>query len=294
MVYGDVQSLKEPWGLLNRSLDQRALERCRTGRGGGCGDLHLRVQSLHLVAGHDGRSAVRPVRLDHPSARAGDARARRSSSSDTCRCHIRRLLHLMARHPLAVAYDRVPTDLFPTTVFPRPTRLVDLQLAVTHADRVLAELNAGPGAPAPAPITTTYEREMRTTPDLHWAASQSWAGLLNAASLCASRLRLPLQSAGAGPAGSPESAVAAGNGRWPPATMAVAVADAVIERQAEVPAMVTALVVRDALVRLAHNLTLSSPASCWSSPATRCFRSSSTRTCRCSAGSTSASRSQRS
>ena len=247
MIYGNVQSLKEPWGLLNRSLISVPWSGVALVAAAGAATCIFAFNPFtSLLVTIEGPRFGRFVSITLLLVQAMLGLG--LVQFGYLWYHIRRLLHLMARHPLAVAYDRVPTDLFPTTVFPRPTRLVDLQLAVTHADRVLAELNAGPGAPAPAPITTTYEREMRTTPDLHWAASQSWTGLLNAASLCASRLRLPLQSAGTGPAGSPETAVAAGN-------VAVAVADAVIERQAEVPAMVTALVVRDALVRLAHNLT---------------------------------------
>jgi hypothetical protein len=250
MVYGDVQTLNGGWGVLNRSL------------------ISVPWSGVALVVAACGATCVfafNPVTSWLVSTE-GPRFGRFVSTSllllqvllglglvqfGCLWRQIRRLLAQMARHPLADAYDRVPKDLFPSTIFPRATRLLDVQLAVTHADRVLAELGES-ARHAPAPITPTFEREMRGCPDLHWASSDSWKALLHAASFCAGRLRTSPLTIPAPIVSTPIPNASQGG---------VAIATAatarvtILQRQAELPAMVAALVVRDAVGRLAHNLS---------------------------------------
>ena len=160
---------------------------------------------------------------------------------------VKGFLDLMAHHPLGEACGRVPRDLFPATILPTAPHLADLQSAVAQADRIRAEAD---GASA-ACVTAVFERDMRDAPGQHWAASASWNGLLNAASLSALAIRNgSLPTAAGPPMQIPASPSPSPSGTATVVTQTVSAA----RRQAEIPAMVAALVIRDALARLAHNL----------------------------------------
>ena len=158
---------------------------------------------------------------------------------------VKGFLELMAHHPLGEACGRVPRDLFPATILPTAPHLVDLQSAVAQADRIRAEVDPA----AAASVTAAFEKDMREAPGQHWAASASWNALLNAASLSALAIRDGSLATAAGQA--PQVPTSPG-----PAGTATVVTQTVsaARRQAEIPAMVAALVIRDALARLAHNL----------------------------------------
>src|SRR5436190_6125821 len=174
---------------------------------------------------------------------------------------IRRLLGFMAHHELADAYERVPRDVFPVMIFPRAPRLADLKIAVAHC--------AGRGGPSSAvdahavgipteasDLEKTCRREMRDTPDRPWAASETWRLLLDGAlqnerglrtnRLLGSDARLRVaQMAPSSP----------GNDFVAKAIAEIVAADrALFQREADLPAMLIAFVVRDALARLVPNL----------------------------------------
>ena len=174
---------------------------------------------------------------------------------------IRRLLGFMAHHELADAYERVPRDVFPITVFPRAPRLADLKIPVAHcAGRVglASAVDAhAVGIPTEASdLEKTFRREMRDTPDRPWAASETWRALLDGAlqndrglrsnRLLGSDARLRLAQM------TPSSP---GNDFVAKAIAEIVAADrALYQREADLPAMLITFVVRDALARLAPNL----------------------------------------
>jgi len=174
---------------------------------------------------------------------------------------IRRLLGFMAHHELADSYERVPRDVFPVMIFPRAPRLADLKIPVAHCAGRVGPASAvdahAVGIPAEASaLEQTFRAEMRDTPDKPWAASETWRLLLDGALQHERGLRstrLLGSDARVRLAQMPPSG--AGNDFVAKAIAEIVAADrALSQREADLPAMLIAFVLRDALARLAPNL----------------------------------------
>ena len=163
---------------------------------------------------------------------------------------LRRLLDTMEWHRMSPAYERIPRDLFPTHLFPRLPRVLELQAPVAYWDSMVA---AGgiPDIPADClDIDAQLGNEVRTSPRLPWSNSATWTKLLHAATSTATSLR---RHAVAVPAMGGSAVVSAGieGAAVMQAVPAVALR---IEQSENLIAMLMAFVIRDALARLGQNL----------------------------------------
>jgi len=131
---------------------------------------------------------------------------------------LRQLLDRMGWHKAAPAYETVPRALYPPGLFPKVPRLMELAPVVNPWSECL-EAASGPGTGGEA--ARVFEADMRTDPHQLWSSSRTWKELLKA-------VKAPV-------AGATESGASA------------------VARQRLVE-MAAALVVRDALARLQHNL----------------------------------------
>ncbi len=144
---------------------------------------------------------------------------------------LKQLLQRMVFHPLARAYERVPRELLPPSLFPSVPRLAELQAPVSRWDRYVTEASTTEGGAAAIPaecfeLRQVFQDEMRTAPTRAWSGRKTWKLLMNAASASAARLQRPVD---------------------PPA-------DAPGRDCEEVVAISMVFVIRDALARLGHNL----------------------------------------
>jgi hypothetical protein len=261
MVYADVQKLKSAWDLLNRSI-------LRVPPGGiavaafiflaTCIFVFDPFQSwLVTIEGQKfGRFVSSTLLLVQVMLSLALVQFVYLWS------RIKELLDLLVRHHLAGAFERIPRELFPRDLFPRSPRLVDLQIPVAHCRRLMGAgtLVGSPvwDMPAQFNLDTTFQEEVLTAPDTPWATSSTWHELLNAAWCLADRLRAECIT---GPAAQglgahllpskPERGKV-----YKPVAVAelVAVDQAALPSEEELPAMLVTLVLRDALVRLAQNL----------------------------------------
>jgi hypothetical protein len=230
MVYADVQKLKAPWDLLNRSI--------LSVPPGGVAIAAFAFVATCIFVFDPFRSWLVTIEGRYFGRFVSAALLLVQVMLTLALVQfvflwkrIQQLLELMARHDYAEAYERVPREMFPTDLFPNAPRLVDLQVIVAHWERLVS----GGGAAAPVlqeipdaalSLDATFRQEMRSAPETRWSASATWAVLLETASLVASRRR----------------------------TGADAAARELLQREEELPAMLIAFVLRDALARLAHNL----------------------------------------
>ena len=172
---------------------------------------------------------------------------------------IKRLLGFMARHRLAGAYQRVSPELFPTDLFPKVPRLVDLEIPVAHWERLVAAGGpAGPSGlrlqPESPDLAATFQEEVRTAPDTPWATSRTWRALLNAD---------PQSRGGCAPSTRQDRSARRRSCRCrarrpnrarPPRWESPPPLPPSCSARRSFPAMLVAFVVRDALARLAQNL----------------------------------------
>jgi hypothetical protein len=179
---------------------------------------------------------------------------------------LKQLLERMAWHPLAGAYERVPRELFPTGLFPRVPRLMELQIPVAHWQHCISAARLAPdtgGIPAEClDLSQVFQEEMRTSPTKHWSETRTWSVLMNAASHTAARLQVewksgsPVQRRVPHPASLGSGAEGTHRIAGPVTTDLVDQADAssTAREHEELVAMSMVFVVRDALARLGHNL----------------------------------------
>jgi hypothetical protein len=160
---------------------------------------------------------------------------------------LRHLLERMAWHPIAVAFDRVPRELFPRGLLVRVPKLLELQPLVAFWDAKFST--------AQTTLTSQFDSDMRDLSILTWTDAKTWRELRDHLSV-----RVPVS------APRPQLAVAAAGlesvtvnvSTTPPPTSSTApsqppATDAPTPH-GDLVAMSMTLVLRDALARLWYNL----------------------------------------
>ena len=150
---------------------------------------------------------------------------------------LKTLLRGMGHHELSRAYGRVRRALRPVGFFPRIPELQTLHPIVTRWQQYSNANPADRFAMRPGPIVMeVFEKEMREAPATPWSVSLTWKALMKDIRLLAGERAVMPAELGA------------------PAFMASSEATSLPRELDDIVAISVALVVRDAIARLWHNL----------------------------------------
>ncbi len=173
---------------------------------------------------------------------------------------MKQLLQRMSWHALVSLYDNVPRVLFPTDLFPKVPRVMELQIPVAHWNRTVAESRLS-GAVVDVPeecrdIDLIFEKDMLISSGKPWSRSRTWEALLKAVSYIALRRSVAAMEVSrevAVEVGPAVSAHVSTGIRLESADPAVK-ETSVLGQMEELVTMLMAFVIRDGLARLGHNL----------------------------------------